>query len=141
MRISDWSSDVCSSDLQHIEEAGVHTGDSACSLPPYSMSAEIITEIERQTELLARGLNVLGLMNIQFAVKDGEVYLIEVNPRASRTVPFVAKAIGAPIAKIAARVMAGEKLRDLPSINRHIEHIAVQEAFFPFALFPLPAPI
>src|SRR3546814_12070966 len=118
MRISDWSSDVCSSDLQHIEEAGVHTGDSACSLPPYSMSAEIITEIERQTELLARGLNVLGLMNIQFAVKDGEVYLIEVNPRASRTVPFVAKAIGAPIAKIAARVMAGEKLRDLQSIHR-----------------------
>src|SRR3546814_662702 len=127
--------------LQHIEEAGVHSGDSACSLPPYSLSAEIITEIERQTELLARGLNVLGLMNIQFAVKDGEVYLIEVNPRASRTVPFVAKAIGAPIAKIAARVMAGEKLRDLPSINRHIEHIAVKEAVFPFARFPGTDPV
>jgi len=122
--------------LQHIEEAGVHSGDSACSLPPYSLSAEIIAEIERQTEALARGLNVRGLMNIQFAVKDGQVYLIEVNPRASRTVPFVAKAIGMPIAKIAARVMAGEKLADLPQINRHIDYYAVKEAVFPFARFP-----
>jgi carbamoyl-phosphate synthase large subunit len=127
--------------LQHIEEAGVHSGDSACSLPPYSLSPQIIAEIERQTELLARGLNVRGLMNIQFAVKDGEVYLIEVNPRASRTVPFVAKAIGAPIAKIAARVMAGEKLKDLPQINRHIEHIAVKEAVFPFGRFPGTDPV
>ncbi|MFV0921192.1 carbamoyl-phosphate synthase large subunit [Sphingomonas parapaucimobilis] len=122
--------------LQHIEEAGVHSGDSACSLPPYSLSAEIIAEIERQTEALARGLNVRGLMNIQFAVKDGQVYLIEVNPRASRTVPFVAKAIGTPIAKIAARVMAGEKLADLPQIDRHIDYYAVKEAVFPFARFP-----
>ncbi|MDQ1230266.1 carbamoyl-phosphate synthase large subunit [Sphingomonas sp. SORGH_AS_0879] len=122
--------------LQHIEEAGVHSGDSACSLPPYSLSAEIIAEIERQTEALARGLNVRGLMNIQFAVKDGLVYLIEVNPRASRTVPFVAKAIGTPIAKIAARVMAGEKLADLPPIDRHIDYYAVKEAVFPFARFP-----
>ncbi|WP_347091085.1 carbamoyl-phosphate synthase large subunit [Sphingomonas parapaucimobilis] len=122
--------------LQHIEEAGVHSGDSACSLPPYSLSAEIIAEIERQTEALARGLNVRGLMNIQFAVKDGTVYLIEVNPRASRTVPFVAKAIGTPIAKIAARVMAGEKLADLPQIDRHIDYYAVKEAVFPFARFP-----
>ncbi|WOK36981.1 carbamoyl-phosphate synthase large subunit [Sphingomonas sp. C3-2] len=123
--------------LQHIEEAGVHSGDSACTLPPYNLSAEIIAEIERQTELLARSLNVLGLMNIQFAVKDGKVYLIEVNPRASRTVPFVAKAIGQPIAKIAARVMAGEKLKALPTIDRHaINHIAVKEAVFPFARFP-----
>jgi carbamoyl-phosphate synthase large subunit len=122
--------------LQHIEEAGVHSGDSACSLPPYSLSAEIIAEIERQTEALARGLNVRGLMNIQFAVKDGLVYLIEVNPRASRTVPFVAKAIGTPIAKIAARVMAGEKLADLPQIDRHIDYYAVKEAVFPFARFP-----
>jgi len=127
--------------LQHIEEAGVHSGDSACSLPPYSLSPQIIAEIERQTELLARGLNVLGLMNIQFAVKNDEVYLIEVNPRASRTVPFVAKAIGAPIAKIAARVMAGEKLKDLPQINRHIEHIAVKEAVFPFGRFPGTDPV
>ncbi|WP_019516981.1 carbamoyl-phosphate synthase large subunit [Sphingomonas sp. Mn802worker] len=122
--------------LQHIEEAGVHSGDSACSIPPYSLSAEIIAEIERQTEALARGLGVVGLMNIQFAVKDGQVYLIEVNPRASRTVPFVAKAIGAPIAKIAARVMAGEKLRDLPPIDRDIDYFAVKEAVFPFNRFP-----
>ena len=122
--------------LQHIEEAGVHSGDSACSLPPYSLSAEIIAEIERQTEALARGLNVRGLMNIQFAVKDNKVYLIEVNPRASRTVPFVAKAIGTPIAKIAARVMAGEKLANLPKIDRHIDYYAVKEAVFPFARFP-----
>jgi carbamoyl-phosphate synthase large subunit len=122
--------------LQHIEEAGVHSGDSACTIPPYSLPADIIAEIRRQTELLARNLHVLGLMNIQFAVKDGEVYLIEVNPRASRTVPFVAKAIGAPIAKIAARVMAGEKLKDLPPINLDIDYIAVKEAVFPFDRFP-----
>ena len=122
--------------LQHIEEAGVHSGDSACTIPPYSLPESIIVEIRRQTELLARNLHVLGLMNIQFAVKDGEVYLIEVNPRASRTVPFVAKAIGAPIAKIAARVMAGEKLKDLPPINLDIDYIAVKEAVFPFDRFP-----
>ncbi len=123
--------------LQHIEEAGVHSGDSACSLPPYSLSADVIGEIERQTDVLARALSVRGLMNIQFAVKDGQVYLIEVNPRASRTVPFVAKAIGTPIAKIAARVMAGERLRDLPRIDRHaVRHIAVKEAVFPWSRFP-----
>jgi carbamoyl-phosphate synthase large subunit len=122
--------------LQHIEEAGVHSGDSACTIPPYSLPADIISEIRRQTELLAVNLHVRGLMNIQFAVKDGEVYLIEVNPRASRTVPFVAKAIGAPIAKIAARVMAGEKLKDLPPINLDINYIAVKEAVFPFDRFP-----
>jgi carbamoyl-phosphate synthase large subunit len=122
--------------LQHIEEAGVHSGDSACTIPPYSLPADIIAEIRRQTELLAVNLQVRGLMNIQFAVKDGEVYLIEVNPRASRTVPFVAKAIGAPIAKIAARVMAGEKLKDLPPINLDIDYIAVKEAVFPFDRFP-----
>uniref|UniRef100_UPI004054863A carbamoyl-phosphate synthase large subunit n=1 Tax=Sphingorhabdus sp. TaxID=1902408 RepID=UPI004054863A len=122
--------------LQHIEEAGVHSGDSACTVPPYSLPADIIAEIRRQTELLAVNLHVRGLMNIQFAVKDNEVYLIEVNPRASRTVPFVAKAIGAPIAKIAARVMAGEKLKDLPPINLDIDYIAVKEAVFPFDRFP-----
>jgi carbamoyl-phosphate synthase large subunit len=122
--------------LQHIEEAGVHSGDSACTIPPYSLPADIIAEIRRQTELLAVNLHVRGLMNIQFAVKDNEVYLIEVNPRASRTVPFVAKAIGAPIAKIAARVMAGEKLKDLPPINLDIDYIAVKEAVFPFDRFP-----
>ncbi|WP_339827870.1 carbamoyl-phosphate synthase large subunit [uncultured Parasphingorhabdus sp.] len=127
--------------LQHIEEAGVHSGDSACSIPPYSLSDEIIAEMERQTEALAFGLKVRGLMNIQFAVKDNEVYLIEVNPRASRTVPFVAKAIGVPIAKIASRVMAGEKLKDLPAIDRHISYTAVKEAVFPFSRFPGVDPI
>lgn len=127
--------------LQHIEEAGVHSGDSACSIPPYSLSAEIVAEIERQADALARALEVRGLMNIQFAVKGDEVYLIEVNPRASRTVPFVAKAVGSPIAKIAARVMAGEKLADLPKINRDIAHVAVKEAVFPFARFPGTDPV
>ncbi|TXC69075.1 carbamoyl-phosphate synthase large subunit [Sphingorhabdus soli] len=133
--ICDGTDVVVAGVLQHIEEAGVHSGDSACAIPPHSLSADIIAEIERQTELLAHGLKVRGLMNIQFAVKDGEVYLIEVNPRASRTVPFVAKAIGAPIAKIAARVMAGEMLADLPKIDRHISYVAVKEAVFPFARF------
>ena len=122
--------------LQHIEEAGIHSGDSACTLPPYNLPAEIITEMERQAVLLANGLTVRGLMNIQFAVQDGLVYLIEVNPRASRTVPFVAKAIGQPIAKYAARIMAGEKLADLPPIRRDIDYMAVKEAVFPFARFP-----
>lgn len=134
--IADGDDVVVAGVLQHIEEAGVHSGDSACSIPPYSLSAEIVAEIERQADALARALKVKGLMNIQFAVKDGEVYLIEVNPRASRTVPFVAKAIGAPIAKIAARVMAGEKLKDLPKIDRDIDYIAVKEAVFPWARFP-----
>ena len=130
--------------LQHIEEAGVHSGDSACSIPPYSLSAEVVAEIERQADALARALGVVGLMNIQFAVKDpgseagagAEVYLIEVNPRASRTVPFVAKAVGSPIAKLAARVMAGEKLKDLPPIRRPGDWYAVKEAVFPFGRFP-----
>jgi carbamoyl-phosphate synthase large subunit len=134
--ICDGTDVVIAGVMQHIEEAGVHSGDSACSLPPYSLEPAIVAEIERQTRLLAGGLSVVGLMNVQFAVKEGVVYLIEVNPRASRTVPFVAKAIGAPIAKIAARVMAGEKLGDLPVIDRHIGHIAVKEAVFPFARFP-----
>jgi carbamoyl-phosphate synthase large subunit len=123
--------------LQHIEEAGVHSGDSACSLPPYSLSAEIIAEIERQTKVLAKALSVRGLMNIQFAVKDGDVYLIEVNPRASRTVPFTAKATGIQVAKIASRVMAGEKLSSFDLSPRNTgTHIAVKEAVFPFARFP-----
>ncbi|HEX4693368.1 carbamoyl-phosphate synthase large subunit [Sphingomonas sp.] len=134
--ICDGTDVVVAGVLQHIEEAGVHSGDSACSIPPYSLPPEIIAEIERQTDALARALSVVGLMNIQFAVKDGQVYLIEVNPRASRTVPFVAKAIGAPIAKIAARVMAGEKLADLPRIDRDIGYFAVKEAVFPFNRFP-----
>ncbi|MEC9066700.1 MAG: carbamoyl-phosphate synthase large subunit [Pseudomonadota bacterium] len=127
--------------MQHIEEAGVHSGDSACTLPPYSLPAEIVEEMERQAEALARALKVVGLMNVQFAVKNGEVYLIEVNPRASRTVPFVAKAIGQPVAKIAARVMAGEKLGAFPPFRRAFDYMAVKEAVFPFTRFPGADPI
>lgn len=127
--------------MQHIEEAGVHSGDSACTLPPYSLPDGIVAEMERQAEALAMALGVIGLMNIQFAVKDGEVYLIEVNPRASRTVPFVAKAIGQPVAKMAARVMAGTKLSDLPAIKREVPYMAVKEAVFPFARFPGTDPV
>ena len=127
--------------MQHIEEAGVHSGDSACTLPPYSLPPEIVEEMERQAKELALALNVVGLMNIQFAVKDGEVYLIEVNPRASRTVPFVAKAIGQPVAKIAARVMAGEKLATFPAFRRDLDYMAVKEAVFPFTKFPGSDPV
>jgi carbamoyl-phosphate synthase large subunit len=127
--------------MQHIEEAGVHSGDSACTLPPYSLPAEIVAEMERQAEALARALGVRGLMNVQFAVKDGEVYLIEVNPRASRTVPFVAKAIGQPVAKIAARVMAGAKLAEFEPFRRDLPYMAVKEAVFPFSRFPGADPI
>ena len=123
--------------MQHIEEAGVHSGDSACSLPPYSLPQNIILELKRQTEALALSLNVIGLMNVQFAVKDNEIYLIEVNPRASRTVPFVAKAVRSPIAAIAARVMAGEPLKNFNLIApATIKGFAVKEAVLPFARFP-----
>jgi len=122
--------------MEHIEEAGIHSGDSACSLPPISLSDAMIAEVERQAKLLAEGLNVVGLMNVQFAIKDDEVFILEVNPRASRTVPFVAKATGAPIAKIASRVMAGEKLSDFTLASNRPKHIAVKEAVFPFARFP-----
>jgi carbamoyl-phosphate synthase large subunit len=134
--ISDGEDVAIAGVMQHIEEAGVHSGDSACSLPPYSLAQDVIEEIERQTRALALALGVKGLMNVQFAVKDDLVYLIEVNPRASRTVPFVAKAIGTPIAKIAARVMAGEALIKFLPIHRDIAHVAVKEAVFPFARFP-----
>ncbi len=123
--------------MQHIEEAGIHSGDSACSLPPYSLSDEVVERLKRQTVSLARGLNVVGLMNVQFAVKDDDIYILEVNPRASRTVPFVAKATGIPIAKLAARVMAGEKLNTF-DLDPHAlrGHTAVKEAVFPFSRFP-----
>ncbi|HET8612149.1 MAG TPA: carbamoyl-phosphate synthase large subunit, partial [Sphingomonas sp.] len=134
--IADGTDVVVAGVMQHIEEAGVHSGDSACTIPPYSLPAETVAEIERQAHALARALGVKGLMNVQFAVKGCEVYLIEVNPRASRTVPFVAKAIGVPVAKIAARVMAGEKLADLPPVRREVDHIAIKEAVFPWARFP-----
>src|SRR5499427_1461960 len=123
--------------MEHIEEAGIHSGDSACSLPPYSLSLKILGEIERQTEAMARALQVVGLMNVQYAVKDGEVYVLEVNPRASRTVPFVAKATGQPIAKFAARLMAGEALKSVGiKKTSKAKHVAVKEAVFPFARFP-----
>ncbi|WP_460273961.1 carbamoyl-phosphate synthase large subunit [Celeribacter sp. ULVN23_4] len=123
--------------MQHIEEAGVHSGDSACSLPPYSLKPEIIEELKRQTEALALALNVVGLMNVQYAVKDDVIYLIEVNPRASRTVPFVAKAVNSPIASIAARLMAGEKLDTFELVDpASTGRYAVKEAVLPFARFP-----
>ena len=122
--------------MEHIEEAGVHSGDSACSLPPHSLEGEILERIEEQTRALALALNVVGLMNVQYAIKDGTIYVLEVNPRASRTVPFVAKVIGKPIAKIAARVMAGEPLAGFGLKKPELRHVAVKEAVFPFARFP-----
>ena len=122
--------------MEHIEEAGIHSGDSACSLPPQSLSASLLKEVERQSKLLANGLGVCGLMNIQFAIKDEEIFLLEVNPRASRTVPFVAKATGVPIAKVAARVMAGERLKNFKLKKQQLNHVAIKEAVFPFARFP-----
>jgi carbamoyl-phosphate synthase large subunit len=122
--------------MEHIEEAGIHSGDSACSMPPHSLSPATIASLEEQTRALALGLDVVGLMNVQYAIKDGEIYVLEVNPRASRTVPFVAKVIGKPIAKIAARVMAGESLASFGLVATKLNHVAVKEAVFPFARFP-----
>ena len=122
--------------MEHIEEAGIHSGDSACSLPPRSLSPETMADLERQTKAMALALNVVGLMNVQYAIKDGVIYVLEVNPRASRTVPFVAKVIGEPIAKIAARIMAGEPLATFGLTPKVLPHIAVKEAVFPFARFP-----
>ncbi|HEY4743997.1 MAG TPA: carbamoyl-phosphate synthase large subunit, partial [Desulfuromonadaceae bacterium] len=123
--------------MEHIEEAGIHSGDSACSLPPYSISAELVAEIRRQTALMALELNVKGLMNVQYAVKDGVIYILEVNPRASRTAPFVSKATGRPLAKIAARIMAGKSLKALGVSGDIVpQHVSVKEAVFPFVKFP-----
>jgi carbamoyl-phosphate synthase large subunit len=126
--------------MEHIEEAGIHSGDSACSLPPHNLSAEVIGEIDRQTRALALALKVGGLMNAQYAIKDGDIYVLEVNPRASRTVPFVAKVTGVPAAKIAARIMAGETLKSFALKPQSFEfatahHVGVKEAVFPFARF------
>jgi carbamoyl-phosphate synthase large subunit len=145
--ICDGSDVVVCGVIQHIEEAGVHSGDSACSIPPYSLPGDVVKEIERQTRALALALKVRGLMNVQFAVKDpgsgagAEVYLIEVNPRASRTVPFVAKATGTPVAKFAARVMAGEALDNVGEVRRIVDYVAVKESVFPFARFPGTDPV
>ena len=122
--------------MEHIEEAGVHSGDSACSLPPYSLSKLTLDELERQTKILALALNVVGLMNIQFAIKNDVIFVLEVNPRASRTVPFVAKAVNSPIAAIAARVMAGEPLTNFELKSPNIKHFCVKEAVLPFNRFP-----
>ncbi|MBX3158521.1 MAG: carbamoyl-phosphate synthase large subunit [Deltaproteobacteria bacterium] len=121
--------------MEHIEEAGIHSGDSACALPPYSLPADIIDEVKRQARLLATELGVVGLMNTQFAVHDGEIFILEVNPRASRTVPFVSKAIGVPIAKIAAKVMAGKTLAELGMTEIEPRHVSVKEVVFPFVKF------
>ena len=122
--------------MEHIEEAGIHSGDSACSLPPHSLPAEVIDDIRGQTEALAKALNVVGLMNVQFAIQGRDVYILEVNPRASRTIPFVAKAIGLQVAKVAARVMAGERLASFELKSPVLGHVAVKESVFPFARFP-----
>jgi carbamoyl-phosphate synthase large subunit len=135
--VSDGSDVVVGGIMEHIERAGVHSGDSACSLPPRTIPAAVQDEIRRQTVALARELEVVGLMNVQFAVKESVVYILEVNPRASRTVPFVSKAIGRPLAKIAARVMVGRKLRDLGVTSEIVPtHVSVKEAVFPFLKFP-----
>jgi carbamoyl-phosphate synthase large subunit len=123
--------------MEHIEEAGIHSGDSACSLPPFSLPRDVVESIKEQSRALARELNVIGLMNIQFAVKDAEVFVLEVNPRASRTAPFVAKATGLPIAALAAKLMIGRTLDDLGIVREPWpEHIAVKESAFPFSRFP-----
>jgi carbamoyl-phosphate synthase large subunit len=122
--------------MEHIEEAGIHSGDSACALPPHSLGPNAIAELERQTHALALALKVGGLMNVQYAIKNGDIYVLEVNPRASRTVPFVAKVIGVPVAKIAARIMAGETLASFGLKPAQFDHIGVKEAVFPFARFP-----
>ncbi|MFY7760279.1 carbamoyl-phosphate synthase large subunit [Aquidulcibacter sp.] len=121
--------------MEHIEEAGIHSGDSACALPPYTLSAEIIAKIEAQTIAMAKGLNVVGLINIQYAIKDDTIYVLEANPRASRTAPFVAKAVGIPVARIAAKLQAGESLASFGLKQKKLNHVAVKEAVFPFARF------
>jgi len=122
--------------MEHIEEAGIHSGDSACALPPHSLSEATIAELERQTRALALALKVGGLMNVQYAIKNGDIYVLEVNPRASRTVPFVSKVVGLPVAKIAARIMAGESLASFKLKPAQVRHRAVKESVFPFARFP-----
>jgi carbamoyl-phosphate synthase large subunit len=135
--ISDGETVVIGGIMEHIEEAGVHSGDSACSLPPHSIPEETIAEIARQTRAMAAELSVVGLMNVQFAIQKGVIFILEVNPRASRTIPFVSKAIGVPLAKLAAKVMAGRKLAELGFLHGIVpEHICVKESVFPFIKFP-----
>ncbi|NHO31677.1 carbamoyl-phosphate synthase large subunit [Acetobacter fallax] len=134
--IADGESVYVAGVLEHIEEAGIHSGDSACALPPYTLSPAIVAELKSQTEAMALELGIVGLMNVQYAIKDQEIFVLEVNPRASRTVPFVAKATGVPVAKIGARVMAGAKLGEFTLDDRAVvPHVAVKEAVFPFNRF------
>ena len=135
--IADGQSVYVAGVMEHIEEAGIHSGDSACALPPYTLSPATVTELKAETEAMAKALGVVGLMNVQYAIKDNEIFVLEVNPRASRTVPFVAKATGVPVAKIGARVMAGARLSDFKLDDDSIApHVAVKEAVFPFNRFP-----
>jgi len=134
--LSDGENAAIAGIMEHIEEAGIHSGDSACSLPPRSLSKATLDALEQQTKNLAKALGVIGLMNVQYALKDGEIYVLEVNPRASRTVPFVAKVMGKPIAKIAARIMAGEPLASFDLPSGELDHVGVKESVFPFARFP-----
>jgi carbamoyl-phosphate synthase large subunit len=128
--------------MEHVEQAGVHSGDSGCSLPPYSLTPEVQAELREQTRKLAKALNVVGLMNLQFAIQNGVIYVLEVNPRASRTVPFVSKATGVALAKVAARVMTGRKLKELGATEEHVPaYYSVKEAVFPFTKFPEADPI
>jgi carbamoyl-phosphate synthase large subunit len=140
--ISDGETTIVAGIMEHIEEAGVHSGDSACVIPPFSLSDEIVDQIKLFTQALARELNVIGLMNVQYAVKEDTVYVLEVNPRASRTIPFVSKATGVPFARLASQVMVGRKLSEI-GLNREVEirHFAVKEAVFPFNRFPGVDPI
>jgi carbamoyl-phosphate synthase large subunit len=135
--ISDGENTVVAGIMEHIEEAGIHSGDSACILPPMTIPASLLKLIEKQTIMLARELNVIGLMNIQYAIKDGKLYVLEVNPRASRTVPFVSKAIGVPLAKLATKVMLGKTLPEL-GFTKTVkqEYVSVKEAVLPFNRFP-----
>ena len=135
--VSDGKDVVIGGIIQHVEQAGIHSGDSGCSLPPYSLSEEIQDEIRRQTKAMAYALGVVGLMNVQFAVQDGVVFVLEVNPRASRTVPFVSKATGVPLAKVGARCMAGISLQE-QGVEKEVvpDFYAVKEAVFPFIKFP-----
>ncbi|MDM7986373.1 MAG: carbamoyl-phosphate synthase large subunit [Smithella sp.] len=135
--ISDGETTVVAGIMEHIEEAGIHSGDSACILPPMTISSDVLELIKKQTRMLAKELNVVGLMNIQYAVKDSKLYVLEVNPRASRTVPFVSKSIGVPLAKLATKVMLGKSLNELGFTQAPVpQHISVKEAVFPFNRFP-----
>jgi carbamoyl-phosphate synthase large subunit len=135
--ISDGETVVIGAIMEHIEEAGIHSGDSACAIPPFSLKEEVIVEITKATKAMAKELHVKGLMNVQFAVKDDVVYVLEVNPRASRTAPFVSKAIGVALPKLAAKIMAGKTLQELGFTKEIVpKHFSVKEAVFPFIRFP-----